>query len=570
MRAPLRLRHLVLLLSSLLSYSVQAQQLGNESFQTTNSSNFTLGGSATLTAANGTDPNGSGYLRLTTNDQAQAGFAISNQTFPASQGFNISFELFSYGGSGGDGMSMFLVDGNQTDPASFRPGASGGSLGYAQKSVYPAGPGVPYGYFGVGFDEFGNFSQATEGRVGGPGYTPNAVAIRGAGNGSGTSDYPYLSGTGTLSFPLNVSTTRAQVGTDDYRKAFVAVVPVANGYEVTVRLQHGNSLETVVNRYAIANPPSRLRIGFAGSTGASTDFHELRKLTIAQSPYLADQNFRTAPGQPISINALQGAAFTYAAYAPGSVDLDMGTPGVQNSLNWAAGSFTVSSAGVVQYTPAAGYTGTVTVPITATDQVNQTSVPANISFAVAAPLPVTLAYFSVEASRTGQDAILRWVSALELNAAAYVVERSFDGSHFSPIFTVAAHGTTTGATAYAYLDADVAARFAGQTLYYRLRQQDYSGVSTYSSVRILRLDGSLPLAVYPNPVAVGDSWELSGLSTQAYSEVQVLTPIGQLVRRLEVCANNPRCQLTGLTPGLYILNVLTPGQLPRTLRLQLH
>ena len=117
---------LVLLLGP--SHQAKAQFPRVESFQNGTATGFTLGGfpnSATLTAGS-VDPAGAGYLRLTTNATNQSGYAIDQGTFPAPNGFSISFEFFAYGGTGADGFTVFLVDGAQTTAAAFRPGASGG------------------------------------------------------------------------------------------------------------------------------------------------------------------------------------------------------------------------------------------------------------------------------------------------------------------------------------------------------------------------------------------------------------------------------------------------------------
>ncbi|MEJ7660259.1 MAG: hypothetical protein WKG07_11880 [Hymenobacter sp.] len=60
---------------------------------------------------------------------------------------------------------------------------AGRLAGLRPKTIAPVSNGVPFGYIGIGIDEFGNYSNATEGRVGGintPNLTPDAVAIRGA------------------------------------------------------------------------------------------------------------------------------------------------------------------------------------------------------------------------------------------------------------------------------------------------------------------------------------------------------------------------------------------------------
>lgn len=354
-----------------------------ESFQNNTATGFTLGGAATLTAATSVDPNGAGYLRLTTAGNNQSGFAIDQTKFPATNGFSISFEFFAYGGTGADGFSVFLVDGDQTSAATFTPGASGGSLGYAQKTSSPISNGVPFGYVGIGIDEYGNYSNGTEGRVGGintPDLTPDAVAIRGVGNGRSATDYPYLTGTQTLPFSLDVATVRAQSGSPDYRRAYIDVVPKDNTYRITVRIQHGTAVETTVRSLIVSAPPANLRIGFSGSTGGSTNVHEIRNLAIRQTPFLDDDVASTNFDQPVSINVLSNDTFSYANYAPGSVDLDPNTPGVQSTLVLPGqGTFAVTSSGVVTFTPSGTFAGVITVPYTAGDVLNQVAAPANIT-----------------------------------------------------------------------------------------------------------------------------------------------------------------------------------------------
>lgn len=375
-------------LFSLLSLPAFAQFPRFESFKANSASGFTLGGTAVLTGNGTTDANGAGYLRLTSNANNQAGFAIDDNAFPAPQGFRISFEFFSYGTTsttGADGFSVFLIDGSTS---TFRIGASGGSLGYAQKTVAPVAAGVSNGYIGIGIDEFGNFSNPTEGRSGGPGQVANSVAIRGAGNGSATTDYPYLTGTtSSLPFKLAVGTARAQSGSADYRRAFIDVTPVTtNGtvsYRITVRIQYGNSVATAINSYTVQSPPSTLRIGFAGSTGSFNNYHEIRNLSIVQVPYANEDRFGTTYDQAASINVLDNDAAPGSSLDAASVDLDPNTAGRQTSYTVAGqGTFNVDAQGLVTFTPSGTYAGIVRIPYTVKNILGDESLPASITVVV--------------------------------------------------------------------------------------------------------------------------------------------------------------------------------------------
>ena len=141
---------------------------------------WVIGGSAFLTASTGLDPIGDTPLRITDIGNNEAGYAYLNAPFSITQGAVIQFDYVTWGGSGADGYSVYLFDASASP---FNVGASGGSLGYAQKTAIP---GLSMGYVGVGIDEYGNYSNPTEGRLPttctgaatGCGFYPNEVGVQ--------------------------------------------------------------------------------------------------------------------------------------------------------------------------------------------------------------------------------------------------------------------------------------------------------------------------------------------------------------------------------------------------------
>src|SRR6187402_2802765 len=133
------------------SFISKAQFPFSQSFQNSTAPGINFSGSpfAFLTAPS-IDANGSGYLRLTNNSGNQKGFMWTDAIiFPSGYGMQISFEYYTYGGNGADGIAFVLFDALVNNPA---PGAYGGSLGYAQRT---AENGFQGGYLGIGIDEFG-------------------------------------------------------------------------------------------------------------------------------------------------------------------------------------------------------------------------------------------------------------------------------------------------------------------------------------------------------------------------------------------------------------------------------
>ena len=144
---------------------------------------------------------------------------------------------------------------------------------------------------------------------------------------------------------------------------------------------------------------------------------------------------------------------------------------------------------------------------------------------------------------------MTWHTASEVSSASFEVERSFDGAAFTTLGSVAARGTSTAATAYAYRDA--ALPTGATQLYYRLRQMDLNGTATYSPVRSVALAKAGGLALFPNPAHTAAT--LTGASPS--STVQLLDALGRVVATATTdAAGTATLSLpTGLPSGVYVV-----------------
>lgn len=277
-----------LLLLAVATVSLAGQTI-TETFTGSTAPGWVLGGNTytPILTSGGIDPTNQGWLRLTDNANNRATYAYYDTAVSsANRTVFTSFDYASYNGSGADGITFFLFDGS----ADFSVGAFGGSMGYAPKTTAAGGEvdkeGLAGGYLAISLDDFGNFSNATEGRTGGIGSNPNAVAVRGPGSGYDGYEFIAATGDGTnaaltqqLDFPG--STARPGQTGVDYRHVEILITPTN---QLTVWLQYGTSgaltkvLEADLSGYL---RPETLKFGFTSGTGSQTEIHELRALTVA-------------------------------------------------------------------------------------------------------------------------------------------------------------------------------------------------------------------------------------------------------------------------------------------------
>ncbi len=265
-----------------------------ESFTGTSAPGWVFGGNYTPWLTAGSNPNGGpgaidpvgdGWLRLTDNANNRSTFALlDTEIFSVNARIEITMEYAFWNGTGADGITFFLVDG-RVNASTFQPGGYGGSLGYAQRDGIP---GMPGGYLGFGFDNFGNFSNPTEGRVGGTGMVPNAIAVRGPESSNyafiaGSGPLQNLSGGGQMDFPS--ATIRPDQAGSGYR-AFKIIFDANN--QLTVQMKFGASSD-FINAFtadlSAFERPETFKIGFTGATGGSTEIHEVRNIQLVSTPW---------------------------------------------------------------------------------------------------------------------------------------------------------------------------------------------------------------------------------------------------------------------------------------------
>ncbi len=280
-------------------------------------------------------------LRMTEAVNTQATSAMLKKFFPPAKNryIVVEFDMYSYGGSGADGVAVVLSDASVTPV----PGAFGGSLGYAQKcqngvagcssDCTTAGgcPGFAGGWLGIGFDEYHNYANPIEGRYnasGDGGAFTGAVSIRGS-DGNTTSksslyNYKYLYGTSAGKY-MSGAKYRTTIDAFDLNKTMVSVDINRNDGNGFVSLISGFDINSKDDANWVQKAiPEYFRLSLTSSTGGLNNIHEVDNMEVCSVMYEEDQsdiyisNFTASPSSLASVNDL--VTFTLSVFNPGPVD----------------------------------------------------------------------------------------------------------------------------------------------------------------------------------------------------------------------------------------------------------
>jgi len=178
------------------------------------------------------------------------------------------------------------------------------------------------------------------------------------------------------------------------------------------------------------------------------------------------------------------------------------------------------------------------------------------------PLPIELLSFTAAAE--DDQVAVKWITASEINSDYFTAEKSIDGKNFEVIATVPGAGNSFIPLSYSAIDN---APYKGNN-YYRLRQTDYDGTETVSSVITINLseenthsdNGFVKAIVFPNPIN-GSSFYLrvenegnekqvlvivyNQMRQEVYSKVIIIAENGSTITAIDIREK--------LQKGLYII-----------------
>ncbi len=180
-------------------------------------------------------------------------------------------------------------------------------------------------------------------------------------------------------------------------------------------------------------------------------------------------------------------------------------------------------------------------------------------------LPIKLLYFNAKANNSKVD--LTWSTASESNNDYFTVERAADGIRFEEVLKKAGAGNSTSINNYFGTDYNP----INGNNYYRLKQTDYDGHSTYSEIKFVRMSiGAIDqtdlsiVSLFKNPFS--KSFELNfNVPAAGIVEFSLLNASGQKVDGAKIQASEGYNSYEffdkkNLTTGIYYINLIKDNQ----------
>jgi len=176
-----------------------------------------------------------------------------------------------------------------------------------------------------------------------------------------------------------------------------------------------------------------------------------------------------------------------------------------------------------------------------------------------APLPISLLSFDAVLKKN-QTVLCSWVTAAQFNNDFFDVERSKNGTDFEKVGALDGAGNSTSVLDYSFTDENP---YSGLS-YYRLKQVDFDGRSTYSDTKAIMIGlKGIKYYVYPNPVSSTLNLMLSE-DMEFDGTLRIVDALGNVVADQNITLQDHQqlvqVDLSTLAAGNYVVQLLSQGQ----------
>lgn len=149
---------------------------------------------------------------------------------------------------------------------------------------------------------------------------------------------------------------------------------------------------------------------------------------------------------------------------------------------------------------------------------------------------------------------LDWTTASETNNDYFTIERSQDGMNWEKVTEIDGKGTTLSKSTYSYIDREAYSKLS----YYRLKQTDFDGQFSYSTIQSVYLENYDIIKIFPNPVL--DFLTISNFDKKM-KDLTILDVFGQPVNNLVSIRNigesTYQVETSTLPIGIYFIKTPT-------------
>ncbi|MCP4438885.1 MAG: T9SS type A sorting domain-containing protein [Aureispira sp.] len=173
---------------------------------------------------------------------------------------------------------------------------------------------------------------------------------------------------------------------------------------------------------------------------------------------------------------------------------------------------------------------------------------ANNAGPVSGIFPIELIYFSTVLE--GKSISVSWATASETNNDFFVVERSLDALTWEDLITIDGAGTSSTTRYYSVLDDEPEFGIS----YYRLKQTDFDGTTSYSDINSIENNKNKSIVVYSTPFAKTLIAEGHSIGNNAFF---MSNSLGQRIPIIyKARTNKITFNLEDLNQGIYIISFL--------------